>query len=101
MKYEEVKDIENPKSKNFIETIPDLLDQFGRVSGKITFWIICATGLKNTALIGKNDPFCEVFLSSNPQTKLKTKTIDNDLNPKWDFQGTFDVNYRRQQVKDI
>lgn len=41
-----------------------------------------ANGLKNKEMIGKSDPY--VVLHVRPIFKVKTKVINNNLNPIWD-----------------
>ena len=43
--------------------------------------IVKANDLKNMELIGKSDPYTVVFI--RPLFKVKTKVIDNNLNPVW------------------
>ncbi|XP_049398903.1 calcium-dependent lipid-binding protein-like [Solanum stenotomum] len=50
--------------------------------GKLTVTIVKANGLKNHEMIGKSDPYAVVHI--RPLFKVKTKTIDNNLNPVWD-----------------
>lgn len=49
--------------------------------GKLTLTVVKASGLKNMEMIGKSDPY--VVLSIRPLIKVKTKVIDNNLNPVW------------------
>ncbi|KAK4415981.1 Synaptotagmin-5 [Sesamum alatum] len=49
--------------------------------GKLTVTVIKASGLKNMELIGKSDPY--VVLHVRPLFKVRTKVIDNNLNPVW------------------
>ena len=51
-------------------------------------WILiinleCAKGLRNADVIGKSDPFCKV--SVNGRKVGKTKVINNNLNPIWNW----------------
>lgn len=50
--------------------------------GKLTVTVVKASGLKNMELIGKSDPY--VILHIRPLFKVKTKVVDNNLNPVWD-----------------
>ena len=50
--------------------------------GKLTVTVLKASGLKNMELIGKSDPY--VVLHIRPLFKVKTKVVDNNLNPVWD-----------------
>ncbi|KAL6569417.1 hypothetical protein OROMI_013931 [Orobanche minor] len=49
--------------------------------GKLTVTVIRANDLKNMELIGKSDPY--VVLHIRPLFKVKTKVIENNLNPVW------------------
>ncbi|XP_051139578.1 calcium-dependent lipid-binding protein-like [Andrographis paniculata] len=49
--------------------------------GKLTVTIVKANDLKNMELIGKSDPYVVVYI--RPLFKVKTKVIDNNLNPVW------------------
>lgn len=55
--------------------------------GKLTVTIVRANDLKNMELIGKSDPY--VVLHIRPLFKVKTKVVDNNLNPVWN--QTFDL----------
>lgn len=50
--------------------------------GKLTLTVARANDLKNMELVGKSDPY--VVLHIRPLFKVKTKVIDNNLNPVWD-----------------
>lgn len=50
--------------------------------GKLIVTVVKANGLKNYEMIGKSDPYAVVHI--RPLFKVKTKTIDNNLNPVWD-----------------
>ncbi|ONK55897.1 uncharacterized protein A4U43_C10F2080 [Asparagus officinalis] len=49
--------------------------------GKLTVTVVKASALKNKEMIGKSDPY--VVLHIRPIWKVKTKVIDNNLNPVW------------------
>ncbi|KAL2233969.1 synaptotagmin-5 [Sesamum indicum] len=55
--------------------------------GKLTVTVIRASDLKNMELIGKSDPYVVVHI--RPLFKVKTKVIENNLNPVWN--QTFDL----------
>lgn len=44
--------------------------------------VVRANDLKNMEMIGKSDPY--VVLHIRPLFKVKTKVVDNNLNPVWD-----------------
>ncbi|KAJ8540033.1 hypothetical protein K7X08_026422 [Anisodus acutangulus] len=50
--------------------------------GKLIVTVVRANSLKNSEMIGKSDPYVVVYI--RPLFKLKTKTINNNLNPVWD-----------------
>ncbi|XP_059318156.1 calcium-dependent lipid-binding protein-like [Lycium ferocissimum] len=50
--------------------------------GKLLVTVVRANSLKNSEMVGKSDPYVVVYI--RPLFKLKTKTIDNNLNPVWD-----------------
>ncbi|XP_028801178.1 synaptotagmin-5 [Neltuma alba] len=50
--------------------------------GNLTVNVVKANDLKNMEMIGKSDPY--VVLHIRPLFKVKTKVIDNNLNPVWD-----------------
>ncbi|XP_028088147.1 synaptotagmin-4-like isoform X1 [Camellia sinensis] len=52
-----------------------------RPQGKLTVTVVKANDLKNTEMIGKSNPYVVVYI--RPLFKVKTKVIDNDLNPIW------------------
>ncbi|OIW03126.1 hypothetical protein TanjilG_07278 [Lupinus angustifolius] len=49
--------------------------------GKLTVTIVKANDLKNKEMIGKSDPYVVLYI--RPLFKLKTKVIDDNLNPVW------------------
>lgn len=49
--------------------------------GMLRVTVIRANDLKNKEMIGKSDPYTVVYI--RPLFKVKTKVIDNNLNPIW------------------
>lgn len=49
--------------------------------GQLTVTVVKAKDLKNMEMIGKSDPYAVVYI--RPLFKVKTKVIDNNLNPVW------------------
>ncbi|CAM8922586.1 unnamed protein product [Rhodiola kirilowii] len=49
--------------------------------GNVTVTIVKANDLKNMEMIGKSDPYAVVYI--RPLFKVKTKVIENNLNPVW------------------
>lgn len=50
--------------------------------GSLKVTVVKANGLKNMEMIGKSDPYVVLYI--RPLFKVKTKVIDNNLNPVWD-----------------
>ncbi|XP_059651512.1 calcium-dependent lipid-binding protein [Cornus florida] len=50
--------------------------------GNLTVTVVKANDLKNMEMIGKSDPYVVVYI--RPLFKVKTKVVDNNLNPVWD-----------------
>ncbi|KAI3875258.1 hypothetical protein MKX03_011142 [Papaver bracteatum] len=50
--------------------------------GKLLVTVVKANNLKNMEMIGKSDPYVVVHI--RPLFKVKTKVVDNNLNPVWD-----------------
>ncbi|OEL20970.1 Synaptotagmin-5 [Dichanthelium oligosanthes] len=49
--------------------------------GRLSVTVVKATSLKNKELIGKSDPYVKLYV--RPMFKVKTKVIDDNLNPEW------------------
>ncbi|XAR54111.1 hypothetical protein NMG60_11029120 [Bertholletia excelsa] len=49
--------------------------------GKLTVTVVKANNLKNMEVIGKSDPYVVVYI--RPLFKVKTKVVENNLNPVW------------------
>ncbi|KAL9245309.1 hypothetical protein vseg_018975 [Gypsophila vaccaria] len=55
--------------------------------GKLTVTIVKANDLKNKEFIGKSDPYAVIYI--RPIFKVKTKVVEDNLNPVWN--ETFDL----------
>merc|ERR1712013_850349 len=107
-----IKEEETENGKDLEETVNKFLDNNSKVqsieipaenlgneyspevhSRKLVFKLIEGRNLKNTDLVGKADPY--VIIKCNDKT-FKTKTVNNDLNPKWDFKTELNL-----QIQDI
>ena len=55
--------------------------------GLLKVTVVKANDLKNMELIGKSDPYVTVHI--RPLFKVKTKVVNNNLNPTWN--QTFDL----------
>lgn len=65
--------------------------------GKATVTIVKANELKNMELLGKSDPYVSVHI--RPLFKVKTKVVDNNLNPIWN--ETFDLIAECKETQSI
>uniref|UniRef100_K4D0V4 C2 domain-containing protein n=1 Tax=Solanum lycopersicum TaxID=4081 RepID=K4D0V4_SOLLC len=65
-----------------VNTIVTDIDLELKPQGKLTVTIVKVNGLKNHKMIGKSDPYVVIQIRS--LFKVKTKTIDNNLNHVWD-----------------
>ncbi|XP_042392307.1 calcium-dependent lipid-binding protein-like [Zingiber officinale] len=65
--------------------------------GKLTVTIVRATSLKNQELVGKSDPY--VVLYVRPVFKVKTKVVDDNLNPVWN--ETFELLAEDKETQSI
>ncbi|CAL4920213.1 unnamed protein product [Urochloa decumbens] len=52
-----------------------------RPQGRLAVTVVKATGLVNMEMIGKSDPYVVLYI--RPMFKVKTKVVDNNLNPEW------------------
>ncbi|KAL4363036.1 hypothetical protein GQ457_04G032250 [Hibiscus cannabinus] len=65
--------------------------------GKLTVTIVKANDLKNMEMIGKSDPYVVVHI--RPLFKVKTKVIDNNLNPVWN--QTFELIAEDRETQEL
>ncbi|XP_015950869.1 calcium-dependent lipid-binding protein [Arachis duranensis] len=65
--------------------------------GKLTVTIVKANELKNMEMIGKSDPYVVLYI--RPLFKVKTKVVDNNLNPVWN--QTFDVIVEDKETQSL
>ncbi|XP_060213274.1 calcium-dependent lipid-binding protein-like [Lycium barbarum] len=65
--------------------------------GKLLVTVVRANSLKNSEMVGKSDPYVVVYI--RPLFKLKTKTIDNNLNPVWD--QTFELIAEEKETQSL
>ncbi|PPR85342.1 hypothetical protein GOBAR_AA35348 [Gossypium barbadense] len=67
--------------------------------GRLTVTVVRANDLKNLEMIGKSDPYVVVHV--RPRFKVKTKTIDNNLNPVWNETFELIAEDRETQVLTV
>lgn len=63
--------------------------------GRLTVAVVRANSLKNMEMIGKSDPY--VILYVRVLFKVKTKVIENNLNPEWNETFPLDVEDKETQ----
>lgn len=47
------------------------------------------------------DPYVELFIPTAPESRKRTKHIDNDINPKWNETFTFILDPNQQNVLEV
>ncbi|KAF7015731.1 hypothetical protein CFC21_029494 [Triticum aestivum] len=65
--------------------------------GKLSVTVVKATSLKNKELIGKSDPYVTLYV--RPMFKVKTKVIDDNLNPEWN--ETFELIVEDKETQSV
>ena len=72
-------------------------------SGTLFVNIVAAKNLKDNDTVGDSDAFCEVTLSKNANCAklIKTKTVDDSLNPWWEHHDSFNLNLPLKELHDI
>lgn len=64
--------------------------------GRLKVTVVRANSLKNMEMIGKSDPY--VVLYVRVLFKVKTKVVDNNLNPEWNESFDLDVEDKETQA---
>lgn len=75
----------------------DLSDLELKPQGMLTVTIVQANDLKNMEFIGKSDPYVVVYI--RPLFKVKTKVIDDNLNPVWN--ETFELIVEDKETQSL
>ncbi|KAF8655140.1 hypothetical protein HU200_041131 [Digitaria exilis] len=65
--------------------------------GRLSVTVVKATSLKNKELIGKSDPYVTLYV--RPMFKVKTKVIDDNLNPEWNEK--FDLIVEDKETQSV
>ncbi|CAN6203659.1 unnamed protein product [Urochloa humidicola] len=65
--------------------------------GRLSVTVVKATSLKNKELIGKSDPYVRLYV--RPMFKVKTKVIDDNLNPEWN--ETFEMIVEDKETQSV
>ena len=81
---------------------PNLLNDAEGPSSQVQLFISCRN-LKNLDIIGKSDPYCEIYLKNDSRSKWikigKTDTVMNSLNP--DFATPITISYYFEKDQEI
>ncbi|XP_043698147.1 calcium-dependent lipid-binding protein-like isoform X2 [Telopea speciosissima] len=75
----------------------DLSELELKPQGKVVVTVVKANNLKNMEMIGKSDPY--VVLYVRPLFKVKTKIINNNLNPVWN--QTFELIVEDEETQSL
>ncbi|XP_058081161.1 calcium-dependent lipid-binding protein [Magnolia sinica] len=75
----------------------DTSDLEHKPQGKLSVTAVKANALKNMEMIGKSDPYVVVYI--RPIMKVKTKTIENNLNPVWN--ETFELIVEDKETQSL
>ncbi|EER96263.1 hypothetical protein BDA96_02G119700 [Sorghum bicolor] len=65
--------------------------------GRLSVTVVKATSLRNKEMIGKSDPYVKLYV--RPMFKVKTKVIDDELNPEWN--ETFDLIVEDKETQSV
>lgn len=65
--------------------------------GRLSVTVVKATSLRNKEMIGKSDPYVKLYV--RPMFKVKTKVIDDNLNPEWN--ETFDLIVEDKETQSV
>ncbi|WVZ62808.1 hypothetical protein U9M48_012510 [Paspalum notatum var. saurae] len=65
--------------------------------GRLSVTVVKATSLRNKELIGKSDPYVRLYV--RPMFKVKTKVIDDNLNPEWN--ETFELIVEDKETQSV
>ncbi|XP_072957592.1 calcium-dependent lipid-binding protein-like [Typha angustifolia] len=65
--------------------------------GRILVTVIRASALKNMEMLGKSDPYVVLYI--RPMFKVRTRVIDNNLNPEWN--ETFELIAEDKETQSI
>lgn len=89
-------------ARNIIPIIPgDYSDLELRVVGILEVNVVQAKELKNKDIIGKSDPFAQLYIRRISNRVKKTKIINNDIDPIWNEHFKFEVEDQATQKLTI
>uniref|UniRef100_A0A8C5I0T8 Phospholipase A2 n=1 Tax=Gouania willdenowi TaxID=441366 RepID=A0A8C5I0T8_GOUWI len=73
-------------------------------SHKLTVKVVRAESVTKGALgdlLDTPDPYVELFIPTAPESRKKTKHIDNDINPRWDETFHFILDPNQQNILEL
>jgi len=65
------------------------------MTGLKTFECVCV------CLVDTPDPYVELFIPTAPESRKRTKHIDNNINPKWNETFHFILDPNQQNVLEV
>uniref|UniRef100_A0A8C5I2B2 Phospholipase A2 n=1 Tax=Gouania willdenowi TaxID=441366 RepID=A0A8C5I2B2_GOUWI len=94
--------IDNPEvEQNSMNVVLQVEQQF---SHKLTVKVVRAESVTKGALgdlLDTPDPYVELFIPTAPESRKKTKHIDNDINPRWDETFHFILDPNQQNILEL
>ncbi|KAM8889339.1 cytosolic phospholipase A2-like [Synchiropus picturatus] len=75
-----------------------------QISHNFTVTVVRAESVTKGALgdlLDTPDPYVELFIKTAPESRKKTKHIDNDINPKWNETFHFILDPNQQNILEI
>lgn len=57
--------------------------------------------VKCVCAVDTPDPYVELFIPTAPESRKRTKHIDNDINPKWNETFNFILDPNQQNVLEV
>lgn len=73
----------------------------------LNMWIIhfgtllFSNTVKCVCAVDTPDPYVELFIPTAPESRKRTKHIDNDINPKWNETFNFILDPNQQNVLEV
>ncbi|MEQ2284864.1 Cytosolic phospholipase A2, partial [Ameca splendens] len=74
------------------------------ISHKFTVTVVCAENVTKGALgdlLDTPDPYMELFIPTAPESRKRTKHIDNNINPKWNETFHFILDPSQPNVLEL
>lgn len=55
----------------------------------------------NLLVVDTPDPYVELFIPTSPESRKKTRHIDNDINPEWNETFEFILDPNQENVLEV